>query len=248
MDKWFLNEESIVKPEFFAPDNLRPVKVGVIVFIKRVYECTKSMASNIILEEEESIIGCKRHFATKDGIAVFYSYFGAPAAVALTEALIAAGIKKILVFGEAGSISPNVNVGEIVIPTFAIREEGTSYHYLPPNVKVAPTGDFLKKIAKILEESNIPFKMGGVWSTDAPFRETISKVKSYSNMGVLAVDMECSAVFALSMYRRSDSAALLVITDTSHEGVWRQSFEDSRVINSEKNVSEVLMSCLKTII
>ena len=243
MLNWYSSQESIVKPEKFAPKNLDFVKFGVIVFIRRVYNWMKAAAPDIILEKEESIVGAKRFFATESGLAVFHSYFGAPA-VALAEALIAAEIKQLIIFGEAGSISPKIDIGEILIPTFAIREEGVSYHYLPPNVRAEPSSSLLRKIKAFLDEEGIRYKMGGVWTTDAPFRETMNKVLAYSEAGALAVEMECSAIFCLSKYREVNSAAILVITDTLHEGVWRPAFQEAKVINAEKKVSETLMKHL----
>ena len=244
MFNWYSDQESIVKPEKFAPKNLDFVKFGVIVFIRRVYNWMKAAAPDIILEKEESVVGAKRFFATESGLAVFHSYFGAPATVALAEALIAAEIKQLIVFGEAGSISPKIDIGEILIPTFAIREEGVSYHYLPPNVRAEPSSSLLRKIEAFLDEEGIRYKMGGVWTTDAPFRETMDKVLAHSEAGALAVEMECSAIFCLSKYREADSAAILVITDTLHEGVWKPAFQEAKVINVEKKVSETLMKHL----
>ena len=157
------------------------------------------------------------------------------------EVLIAAGIRRFLVLSEAGSLNPIAGIGELIVPTFAIREEGTSYHYLPPSVIAKPSLDLLKSIKELLSKVGIPFKEGGVWTTDAPFRETPSKVHAYSKIGVLAVDMECSAIFSLSIYRKVESAALLVITDTLWEGVWKPAFEDPRVVSVEKRVSESLV-------
>ncbi|MGB9806718.1 MAG: nucleoside phosphorylase [Thermoproteota archaeon] len=240
--EWLSNEESIVKPEEFAPKELSFVKLGIIVFIRRVYEWMKSAASpHIRVEKEEGLVGAKRFFATGDGLAVFHSYFGAPAAVSLAEALTAAGIQKQIIFGEAGSISPKVKVGEALVPTFAIREEGTSYHYLPPEAQAKPSASLLKKVKAVLDEANVKYKKGGVWTTDAPFRETMDKVVSYSRLGVLAVEMECSAVFCLSTYRRSEVAAILVITDALYEGVWKPAFTQQEVINNEKKISETLI-------
>lgn len=240
--EWLSNEESIVKPEEFAPRELSFVKLGIIVFIRRVYEWMKSVASSHIrIEKEEGLIGAKRFFATADGLAVFHSYFGAPAVVSLAEALIAAGIKKQIIFGETGSISPKINVGEALVPTFAIREEGTSYHYLPPSAQAKPSANLLKKLKAILDEVGVQYKEGGVWTTDAPFRETMDKVVSYSRLGVLAVEMECSAIFCLSIYRQSKVAAILVVTDALYEGTWKPAFARREVINKEKKISEILV-------
>ena len=169
------------------------------------------------------------------------SYPGAPAAVALSEVLIATRIHRLVILGEAGSISPKIGVGEILVPTFAIREEGTSYHYLPPNTEAKPSFTLLKKIKVLLNQMNVPHREGGVWTTDAPFRETMDKVLSYSRAGVVAVDMECSAIFCLSMYRCVESAAILVITDTLYEGVWSTAFQEPKVTDIEKRISEILV-------
>jgi hypothetical protein len=160
--EWFSEDESVVKPVDFAPKDLGFIRLAIIVFIRRVHEWMKAVVSDkIIIEKEESVVGAKRFFATKEGLAVFHSYFGAPATIALAEALIAVGIKNILIFGEAGSISSKVNIGEIVIPTFAIREEGTSYHYLPPNFEAKPSDNLLKNIRGLLYKTGVPYKEGG---------------------------------------------------------------------------------------
>lgn len=244
--EWFSEGDSVVKPENFAPKDLGFVRFVIIVFVRRVYEWMKAaILDRIIVEKEENIIGAKRFFATKEGLAVFHSYFGAPATVALAEALIAAGIKNMLIFGEAGSISSEVDIGQIVVPTFAIREEGTSYHYLPQNVEAKPSRKLLKNIRELLREIGVPFKEGGVWTTDAPFRETMTKVLTYSKAGILAVEMECSALFCLSTYRRTNCAALLIITDTLWEGKWKPAFSEQKVIDMEKRMSEILATTWK---
>jgi len=80
-----------------------------------------------------------------------------------------------------------------------------------------------------------------VWTTDAPFRETMGNVLKYSGAGDLAVEMECSALLALSIYRRVSAAAILTITDTLWEGVWKPAFNEPRVIEVEKRISETLV-------
>jgi uridine phosphorylase len=240
--EWFSEGESVVKPEEFAPKDLGSVSLGIIVFVKRVYEWMKAATCGIAFEREEGVVGAKRFFVTKDGLAVFHSYFGAPATVALGEALIAAGVKNILIFGEAGSISSEVDIGQIVVPTFAIREEGVSYHYLSPNFEAKPSDNLLRNIKALLRKMNVPYKEGGVWTTDAPFRETTKKVLTYSKAGILAVEMECSALFCLSTYRKTNSVALLIITDTLWGGIWKPAFNEEKVVDVEKRISETLVT------
>jgi len=92
--EWFSEDESVVKPVDFAPKDLGFVRLAIIVFIRRVYEWMKAVVSDkIIIEKEEGVAGAKRFFAAKEGLAVFHSYFGAPATIALAEALIALELK-----------------------------------------------------------------------------------------------------------------------------------------------------------
>lgn len=240
MIEWYSREKrSIVDPKFFPLKDLNLVKSGTIVFVKRVYDWMKNAVNNIVLERKKGLVGAP-FFVNGGGLGVFQSYFGAPAAVALAELLIAGGVKRLIIFGEAGAVSPNISPGEILVPTFAIREEGTSYHYLPPDVIAKPSKELVEQIEGLLNRLGIPYKEGGVWTTDALFRETRDKVLRFSARGVFAVEMECSALFSVAQYRRAKVAALLIITDKLHEEEWKPAFDNPKVIENEKKISEVL--------
>lgn len=242
MREWYDKvKKSLIDPKLFALKDLNSVRFAIIVFVKRAYDWMKVSLNNILLERSEGLVGAHSFFATEDGFAVFYSYFGAPAAVELAETLIAGGVKSLIIFGEAGAISPKINLGETLIPTFAVREEGTSYHYLPPGVAAKPSLRLRMKIKSLLDRLGMLYKEGGVWTTDAPFRETYSKVLRYSSQGIFAVDMECSALFSVAKYRRAKAAALLIITDTLHQKGWKPAFNDKNVIKNEKKISENLI-------
>jgi uridine phosphorylase len=199
-----------------------------------------AVGGRVAFEREDGVVGARRLFSTADGLLVAHSCPGAPAAVSLVEVLVAAGVGTVLILGEAGSVSPEVGVSDVVVPTFAVREEGTSYHYLPPGSTVKPSDSLLGRLRELLSREGIPFKEGGVWTTDAPFRETPGKVLRYSKAGVLAVDMECSAVFSVAAYRKVDAAAVLVVVDTLWGGTWRPAFNDPRVVDVERRVSELV--------
>lgn len=228
------------KSKLFAPKDLRRVKLGIMVFIKRVYDWVKETADSIVLEKKGG--GMARcYFVTKDGLSVFHSYVGSPIATMLAESLVSSGIKKLVIFGEVGAIRPELKLGEIVLPMFAVREEGTSYHYLPPNVNAKPSQKLFVKIKSLLDNTNISYKEGGVWTTDAPFRETKDKVLKYSSQGVFAVEMECSALFSVAQYRRIESVALLIVTDRLSKKGWKPAFTMPKVINNERKVSKTLI-------
>ncbi|MBS7618434.1 hypothetical protein KEJ25_07530, partial [Candidatus Bathyarchaeota archaeon] len=196
--QWYSKGRSLINPKHFTLKELSLLKLGVIVFIKRVYEWMRTAAEDIIIEKNEAVLATRGFFTAKDGLGIFYSYFGAPASVLLAEALIISGVKRLVIFGEAGAIHPKMKIGDILVPTFAIREEGTSYHYLPYGVSAKPSQKLLKKLKHLLDETGFTYEEGGVWTTDAPLRETRQKVLTYGGLRVLAVDMECSALFAVS--------------------------------------------------
>ena len=148
---------------------------------------------------------------------------GAPAAVTVLEELIALGVKRILVVGTGGSLQPALPIGALAIPTGAIREDGTSFHYAPAGVEVAPDAGLARALGEAVTALGSPITFGPVWTTDAPYRELRSKVAVYSAMGALAVEMEASALFALSTFRQTRLALLLAISDELfHE--WRPGF------------------------
>ncbi|MGD8566239.1 MAG: nucleoside phosphorylase, partial [Candidatus Bathyarchaeota archaeon] len=215
------SSDALIKPESFAPKDLVESKLAIIVFAGRVYNWMKESAQSNFKESNKGVFGAQKFFVTKDGLSVFHANFGAPAAVGLTEVLIAGGIKGLLVYGQAGSINPEIYFGELLIPTFTVREEGASYHYLPSDVIAKPSQSLKNEIRSLLDSMNIKYKQGGVWTTDAPFRETRDKVLNYSKRGVFAVEMECSAIFSVAKYRQAKAAALLIITDLLYGQIWR---------------------------
>ncbi len=138
---------------------------------------------------------------------------GAPMAVSTMELLIEAGARTCIVAGIAGSLTPDVPIGGIVIPTGALREEGTSYHYLPPGVEPVPDAELTEALIMAAEARDITPGIGRVWTTDAIFREMGWKVRQYGAAGILAVEMELSALLAVAQVRGVRLAAVLAISD-----------------------------------
>jgi uridine phosphorylase len=150
--------------------------------------------------------------------------FGAPGCVALAEELAAFGTRQIFFVGYCGSLQPTVRAGDIIVPSEAIREEGTSYHYLPPNVAVKPHQEILKVIKDCLQQKKIPYHQGKIWTTDAIYRETTGKVKQYQEQGVLGVEMELAALFAFGTAHKIPIGGILVVADELFTGRWRPRF------------------------
>lgn len=142
-------------------------------------------------------------------IAVFHPGVGAPLAAGFLEEAIALGARKVVACGGCGTLSPDVRAGDIVLPSAAVRDEGTSFHYAPPSRVIDADAGALAVAKAVLEQRGQPFSVGKVWTTDAIYRETRSKVQRRLDEGCLVVDMEASAFFAVARFRGVQFAQLL---------------------------------------
>ena len=116
-----------------------------------------------------------------------------------------------------------IAVGQFIVPTSEVRDEGTSYHYLPPSREVQPDPEAVAAIEEVLSAHQIPFRLGKTWTTDAPYRETIEKVKRRRAEGCITVEMEASAFFAVAKFRNIPLGQILYGgDDVSGEAEWDQ--------------------------
>ncbi|HEU5346932.1 MAG TPA: nucleoside phosphorylase [Ktedonobacterales bacterium] len=165
---------------------------------------------------------------------------GAPAAVSVLEELVALGVRDLLIVGTGGSLQPALPIGSFVVPTGAIREEGTSFHYVPAGVELAPDPTLARALAEAVVAQGGGVTFGPVWTTDAPYREMRSKVAAYGAMGALAVEMEASALFALAQFRGVRLALLLAISDELfHE--WRPGFHSAELRAARKLMTQAAL-------
>ena len=134
-------------------------------------------------------------------LAVFHPGVGAPLAAAFLEEVIALGCRAFIACGGAGVLDSQIAVGHVVVPTAAIRDEGTSYHYLPPAREVAASPAAVAAIEATLAARNVEYVLGKTWTTDAIYRETPAKVRRRRAEGCLTVEMEAAAFFAVARYR-----------------------------------------------
>jgi uridine phosphorylase len=165
---------------------------------------------------------------------------GAPAAISVLEELIALGVRDLLIVGTGGSLQPALPIGSFVIPTGAIREEGTSFHYVPAGAELMPDATLAQALAEAVVAQGGVITFGPVWTTDAPYREMRSKVAAYGAMGALAVEMEASALFALAQFRGVRLALLLAISDELfHE--WRPGFHSAELRAARKLMTQAAL-------
>ena len=149
-------------------------------------------------------------------------FMGAPQAAMLMETLSAWGATQFLFLGWCGAIASHVRIGDIVLPTGAFIDEGTSPGYGAETDPVRlPSEEFHQDVKRALTRGGRSFHEGPVWSTDAVFRETPSKVRAYQRRGGLAVEMEISACLTVARLRGTSFAAILVVSDELSSLHWR---------------------------
>ncbi|HXJ66472.1 MAG TPA: nucleoside phosphorylase, partial [Actinomycetota bacterium] len=153
-------------------------------------------------------------------VAVFHPGVGAPIASAFLEEIIETGCRSFVAVGGAGGLVPELTVGHVVVPNAAIRDEGTSYHYLPAAREVEPDPSAVAAVVAALEAHRVPFVTAKVWTTDALYRETRDKIARRVAEGCVAVDMEASALFAVARFRGVRLAHVLAAADDLSQDAW----------------------------
>jgi len=113
----------------------------------------------------------------RDSVGIIWAASEAPLATVVMEDLIACGAKLFIGVGLLGAIQPSINTGHYVIPSSAVRDEGTSYQYLPKNVEALSSKEIIRSLKDSCEEFKVRYHIGPIWTTDAPYRETKSKNK-----------------------------------------------------------------------
>ena len=131
------------------------------------------------------------------------------------------GATKFVMFGSCGSLEKEITKGKFVIPTEAYRDEGTSYHFMPPSDFV--TIKNADKVETIFKKLNVPYVKGKAWTTDGFLMETVNKVKRRRQEGCIVVEMELSACQAVADYFKLELYDFLQPGDVLIEGNYDRS-------------------------
>jgi uridine phosphorylase len=171
---------------------------------------------------------------------------GAPQAVLVLEKLVALGVRSVVAVGWCGSLQPHVRVGDLVLPRSTVSEEGTSRHYPCAETHPGPSSELVQPLRKAFLKELPGAHEGTVWSTDAPYRETKAKVLAYQKQGILAVDMESSALFAAACFRGIRLAVVLIVSDELFSLKWVHGFKDSKFKQTREKVAELTLVAISS--
>jgi len=153
-------------------------------------------------------------------IALIQACVGAPLAAGQIEEISAVGCKKFIACGMCGVLQKELAVGHLIIPTSAVRDEGTSYHYVKPSREISANGRIVKVIEDFLLENKIPYIKAKTWTTDAFYRETSAKIAQRKSEGCVTVEMETSAYIAASQFNNVEFGQILGSGDSLAGEEW----------------------------
>lgn len=226
-------------------------KTGVTCFSKNLFDqlVNKFNGTEIALSSNGNgkLPVYKINYNGED-LVLFMSRVGAPACVVQYEELFAMVLERVVVFGTCGVLDKSIDDLAIIIPNSAIRDEGTSYHYLKSSREVVVNPKYQEKFIRLLEEHNYSHVIGKVWTTDAPYRETRKKVLDRKKEGCICVDMECSAISALAQFRNKEVFQFFYAADNLDSAKWdKRSLGNSEKLSDKEKIGLLAIKFAKTL-
>ncbi len=233
------DREAIINPKLFAKKIDFPQCAVACFFQDIIYKTVKENKLKPITSQSSEMGPLPVYEITVNGkkVAFFHPGLGAPYAAAFIEEIIAYGVQCVIACGGAGSLLPDIKCTHIIVPTSAVRDEGTSYHYLPPAREVSPGKKALDVLKGVLNSHDYNYLAGKTWTTDAVYRETKDKIKRRALEGCLTVEMEAAAMFAVGQFRNVEIAQILYAGDDVSSDTW-----DPRGWNERGSIRETLFN------
>ena len=153
--------------------------------------------------------------ATADDITIINFGMGSPTAATVMDLLSAIEPKAVLFLGKCGGLKKRNKIGDLILPIAALRGEGTSNDYFPPEVPALPAFALQKAISTTIRDNKVDYWTGTVyttnrrvWEHDEEFKAYLTKVRAY------AIDMETATIFMVGFYNHIPTGALLLVSDS----------------------------------
>ena len=153
---------------------------------------------------------------------------GAPISAMVTENLVASGAEAVVLLGGAAGLQPDTPPDAAILPTGVIRDEGVSYHYVPDEESVTPTASLVDGLDDALSAADFDTPRGTTWTTSAFYRETIPEISAYRDEGVVTLDMESAAIWAVCQYRGVDTATVHELGGVLTPETWQPTTQHDR--------------------
>ncbi|MCI9433216.1 MAG: nucleoside phosphorylase [Oscillospiraceae bacterium] len=214
--------EELLKPVHLSQPVEGFPKTVLVTFQRKVVE---ALQKRLPVEAVSTISACVevpiyRFSYQGQTLGLYLTTIGGPATVGILEEVWVKGAEKVLLFGTCGGLDAALPAGHLIVPTAAYRDEGTSFHYLPPSDYVeVPTAE---RLAAIFDELALPYVRSRTWTTDAIYRETPGKVAERRAEGCGAVEMECASVMAAGQFRGKPVYQFLYTADSLAGSRWER--------------------------
>lgn len=246
--------QSIVSPEALAAHGLETGVYAQVPPPRAAILCYHRGLAQRLLEGREhtkvpGFFGDTYLLAETGGEVALVADFGigSPVAAVMLEDLVALGCRHVVSIGTTGGMDPSLAVGDLVVCTEAIRDEGTSHHYLPAGEPARADATLTATLEAELTRRDEPYRAAPAWTTDAPYRETKDEVLRHVEAGVPVVEMEAAALFAVAQVRGASVASLLVVSDvlSTLDGTWVPEFHGDVVGDRLELAFEVALAVLR---
>jgi uridine phosphorylase len=216
---------ALINPDIMAAKKPDFPETAVVCFGERFVDALDELCETVMLDVMIACVNVPVYKFTynEKTFAAYCSTLGGPATVQLMELMAVKGCKRFIFFGSCGVLDNNIPPLQLLIPTEAYRDEGTSYHYAPPSDYIEVKN--ATRLDEIMTRLEIPHNCGKTWTTDALFRETVGNTAKHKTDGCISVDMECASVCAAADFRGLDVYYILYSADSLDSDEW-----DSRTL------------------
>lgn len=207
LEEFDVNKEAVINPRDIVSKKDKFPEIAIACYSKILFDKIVDNCNGILIGELSNTVGKKMIYEieyNRKKLVIFNIGAGAPMAATDIEDIHEMGANKFIIFGNCGVLDKMIDDCSIIIPTEAIRDEGTSYHYMAPSRTVNVNEKYLNIFTNLLEEFGYSYTKGTTWTTDAFYRETRDKVQKRKQEGAIVVEMEAAAIQAVCNFRQID--------------------------------------------
>ena len=170
---------------------------------------------------------------------------GSPLTAELAEEFVALGVKCMILMTWGGLLQTDLKPGDIIVIDRAIRDEGTSYHYLPRAKYIDANKELADELMDAIHRRSGQCTNGTTWTTDAPFRETVEEIRQYQSEGVKTVEMESAGLFTIGQVRNVPTVSVVIGMDQLAGFQWQVPQDLNRIMHSLEIVYQAALDVLK---
>ena len=217
------NKTAVINPRFKMEDYPNFPKITISVFSDVLFKQVLDLFEHEVIEITQSCNGINPIYRINyKGVdfAYYHSFVGGPMCVANYEEVHAMGSDTLILLGNCGVLDKDIQDCGIIIPTSALRDEGTSYHYVEASNSIDVNKKYISEFKEVLKEAGYPYVEGATWTTDAFYRETKDKVAKRKEMGAICVDMECASMQAMCDFRNTEFFQFFYAGDNLDHSSW----------------------------